>query len=87
MALPDAPPRSVGFISSRVEGRDEKIQVCANEVQSRPEPAEQTGRTRTEAFRVVRKLLTTAWRRLIFSSGAARLFLIGPCVRDITHRF
>lgn len=67
MILPDTAPWSVGFILSCGEGhelsKDEQIQVCANKVKSRLEPAEHAGRQRTKAvFRVVQKrfkLLTT----------------------------
>lgn len=59
-ALPDSAPRSSGFNLFYAEGRDEQIQVCANKVQSRLEPAEQVGQTRTnEEARAVQKLLTT----------------------------
>ncbi len=61
MALPDTPPRSVGFILSCSEGhemsKDEQIQVCANKVKSRLESAEQVGRWRTEAVRTVQNMI------------------------------
>lgn len=62
-ALADGPPRSAGFILSRGEGhelsKDEQIRVFANEVKSRPAPAEHAGQQRTEARRVVRNTAQT----------------------------
>lgn len=50
--LPDTAQRSGGFILSCSEGhelsKDNHIQVRANEVKSRPEPAERAGQWRTE---------------------------------------
>lgn len=57
MALPDTASRSLGFILSCSEGhklsKDEQIQVGANKVKSRLEPAEQAGQQRTGAVRAV----------------------------------
>lgn len=62
-ALADGPPRSAGFILSRGEGhelsKDEQIRVFANEVKSRPAPAEHAGQQRTEARRGVRNTAQT----------------------------
>lgn len=61
MTLPDSAPCSVSFILSCGEGhelsKDEQIQVCAHEVKSRLEPAEQTGQWRTEALGVVQSTI------------------------------
>lgn len=61
MPLPDTAQRSVGFILSCSEGhelsKDKPIQVCANEVKSRLEPAERAGQWRTKAGRFVQNMI------------------------------
>lgn len=91
MALPDTAPRFVGFILSCGEGhefsKDKQIHVCANEVKSCLEPAEQAGQWRTEAARLVQNMISTfndkIWNLLMYSLTAAKLKLASPCVRDV----